>query len=131
MIKKKTYSKISLITLLVVGALCFSEISRCNQYKELSLVKKVERSDLILIIKVISVTSKNCIEMNRCASVKIRSALKGMPGKDIRIIFDGPIAELNPLFCKVGSTYLAFLKKIKDEYYQSTNGSYGIYEAGE
>lgn len=131
MIEKKVYSKISLMLLLVAGSLCFPEISLCNQYKELSLVKKVEQSDLVLIVKIISVTSKDCIEMNSCASVKIQSVLKGVPDKDIKMIFDGPIAELNPSCCKVGSTYLAFLKKVKDKYYQSANGPYGIYETSE
>jgi hypothetical protein len=127
MARKFTYSKISLLSILIVCALCFSEIGLCNQYKEFSLAKKVEYSDLVLIVKVISVTSKECIGMSSCASVRIKSTLKGAPTKDIEIMFDGPIAESDPLCCKVGSTYLVFLKNVKGKYYQSTNGPYGTY----
>lgn len=127
MARKMTYSKISILSTLIICALCFSEVGLCNKYKELSLAKKVEYSDLVLIGKVISVTSKKCIGMSSCASVVIRSTLKGAPAKDIEIMFDGPIAESDPLCCKVGSTYLMFLKNVKGKYYQSTNGPYGIY----
>ena len=127
MARKLTYLKISILSIFIFCALCFSEIVFCNQYKEFSLAQKVENSDVVLIVKVISVSSKECIGMSSCASVKIQSTLKGAPTKDIEIMFDGPIAESDPLCCKVGSTYLVFLKNVKGKYYQSTNGPYGIY----
>jgi hypothetical protein len=127
MTKKMTSLKVALLSVLILGSLCFSEICFCNQYKEISLAKKVEYSDLVLIVKVIAVTSKVCAPMNRCASVSIKSTLKGSAPKDIQMLFGGPIAESDPLCCKVGSTYLVFLKNVKGKYYQSANGPYGIY----
>ncbi len=124
---KSTYSKMALLGVLFFCILCFSEIAFCNQYVELSLAKKVEHSDLVLIVKVVSVSSKECTGMSRCASVKVQSTLKGAAPKDIEIMFDGPMAESDPLCCKIGTTYLVFLKNVKGKYYQSTNGPYGIY----
>ncbi len=120
-------SKILPLSILASALLCCSQAGLSNQYKETSLSQKVENSDLVLIGKIASINSKSCVELSSCASVQVKSLLKGTPPKDFEILFNGPIAEENPLCCKIGETYLMFLRKFKDRYYQSTNGPYGIY----
>ncbi|UPG85199.1 hypothetical protein L2Y94_18095 [Luteibacter aegosomatis] len=119
--------KILPLSTLASALLCCSQTGYSNQYKEISLSQKVENSDLVLIAKIASINTKSCVELSSCASVRVKSLLKGEPPKDFEVLFNGPIAEEDPLCCKIGSTYLMFLRKFEDRYYQSTNGPYGIY----
>lgn len=65
------HSKLSLLCGVVSFTLCFSEAGVCNQYKDLGLDKKVENSDLVLVVKVVSVSPKDCIAMYVCGSVDV------------------------------------------------------------
>lgn len=99
-----------------------------NQFREVDLASKVEQSDLVLILKVVDVGSGGCIEMYSCARVDVKKTLKGAPGKDMQILFDGPSSEAHPRCCNVGTTYLAFLRKtLRPGIYESVNGPFGIY----
>jgi hypothetical protein len=115
--------------LLTLVACFFSTSALSNQYKELTLRDKVDNSNIVLIGQVTSVSKSDCLNLNSCASIKTLKLLKGSQLERISVLFDGPIAEDDPICCKVGSIYLFFLRRVKDDYYESANGPYGIYEA--
>lgn len=98
-----------------------------NQQREMTLSEKVESSDLVLVASVVAVDGWECLGMHRCARLNVATTLKGTAPVDMAVLFDGPIAEENPLCCEVGQTYLFFLKRTKGSYFQSTNGPFGIY----
>jgi hypothetical protein len=98
-----------------------------NQQREMKLSDKVERSDLVLMASVVAIGDGECLGMYRCARLDVATTLKGKAPVDMAVLFDGPIAEENPLCCEVGQTYLFFLKRTKGAYFQSTNGPFGIY----
>lgn len=89
--------------------------------------QKVDASDTVLIAHVVSVHKQGCLKMYSCARLKILSVLKGTPPVDIAVLFDGPIAEADPLCCKVGHDYLLFLKKLNGVFYVSADGPFGAY----
>ncbi|WP_413624406.1 hypothetical protein [Luteibacter sp. Lutesp34] len=98
-----------------------------NQQHEMTLSEKVESSDLVLMASIVAVGDGECLAMHRCARLNVATMLKGKAPVDMAVLFDGPIAEENPLCCEVGQTYLLFLKRTKGAYFQSTNGPFGIY----
>lgn len=112
---------------LAVALLLSSGAGICNQYKELTLSQKVDASDTVLIARVASVYKNGCLKMNSCARLKILTVLKGKSSENMAVLFDGPIAESDPLCCEVGHDYLFFLKRVNGIYYQSSNGPFGVY----
>ena len=108
----------------------FSMAAYCNVYLEISLKEKVEKSSLVVIGKVVSTTyyDDKCMADHRCADVTISEVLKGHGKKEIRVVFDGPLSEANPLCCEVGASYLFFVTRVGENYYATVNGPYGIYK---
>lgn len=114
---------------LLVAMMGFVPISAsANQYREISLGAKVSNSDLVIIGQVISTSTSDCLNLFSCATVKINTRLKGSEVATVKVLFHGPIAEENPICCKVGATYVLFLKHARNGYYVSVNGPYGIYQ---
>ncbi|GLQ97418.1 hypothetical protein [Dyella mobilis] len=105
----------------------WSTTASANQYDEVTLGEKVANSDVVVIGKVTSVSLTNCLKMYSCAAIKIVEQLNGAKTSKILVLFDGPIAEENPICCKVGATYLFFLKHAQGPYFGTVNGPYGIY----
>jgi len=99
-----------------------------NQVKELTLEGKAKRSNIVIIGHIVSVSKLDCPDGYICADVAIDSVLKGKEKEKVRILFDGPIVEFNPLCCEEGSYYLFFLTKLKSNIYESANGPYGVYK---
>lgn len=112
---------------LCIPLLSFSLTANCNVYKEISLEKKAQQSDTVLIGKVESISNRNCMELNSCADIRVIKILKGKNIDKVRVLFDGEVSEMNPLCCKVGKNYLFIIKRTGD-YYMTVNGPYGIYE---
>lgn len=102
-------------------------IASANQYKEATLGQKVANSDEVIIGQVVSTSQTDCLASFSCATIKVAQRLKGGEVSEVAVLFAGPIAEENPNCCKVGATYVFFLKHIKAAYYESANGPYGIY----
>ena len=120
-----------IFTVLIFTALLSASYSvNANYIPKLSLDEKVKTSDIIFIGKVISIDSEPIGKyQQKYAVVKITKSLYGIQGiKQIKVLFDGPISELNPLCCEIGFNYLFMLKKYKDDYYETSNGPYGIYK---
>ena len=113
--------------LLWIPLLLCSLAASGNTYKEISLDQKIRQADLVLIGEVASVSGRNCMRSNRCADVRPVEILKGKNIGSIRVLFNGEIAEQNPLCCETGKHYLFIIKRIGD-YYMSVNGPYGIYK---
>jgi len=82
--------------------LCFSEAGVCNQCKDLGLDKKVENSDLVLVVKVVSVSPKDCVAMYVCGSVDI----------DLLALHKG---LMESLFCTTPYDSYVFLPLFVDE----------------
>lgn len=99
-----------------------------NQYREISLGAKVANSDMVIIGQVVSTSISDCLSLFSCATVKINTQLKGNEVSTVKVLFHGPIAEEDPICCKVGATYVFFLKHARGGYYVSVNGPYGIYQ---
>jgi hypothetical protein len=99
-----------------------------NQYREVSLSTKVANSDVVVIGQVVSTSTSDCLNLFSCATVKINTRLKGSEVSTVKVLFHGPIAEEDPICCKVGATYVFFLKHARGGYYVSVNGPYGIYQ---
>jgi hypothetical protein len=113
----------------IIGALFLmaSFSALCNQSKEMSLEDKVNKSDLVVIARVVSVFKKGCVASSKCADIRIATYLKGSSVEQVAVLFDGPISELNPKCCVPGATYLFLLEHIDERYYRSVNGRYGVY----
>jgi len=102
-------------------------IAESNQTREMTLSRKVDTSDIVLIARVVAVDDGKCLDMYRCAKLSVSTVLKGDVPREFAVLFDGPIAEADPPCCDVGQTYLFFLKKAKGPYFQSVNGPFGVY----
>ena len=102
-------------------------IAASNQVREMSLTQKVGTSDIVLIARVVAVDDDACLASYRCAKLAVSTVLKGSVPRTFAVLFDGPIAEANPMCCEPGKSYLFFLQKAKGQYFQSVNGPYGIY----
>jgi hypothetical protein len=103
-------------------------VTHANDIEEMSLSQKVENSDLVVIGEIVSIKQRCLIPGNKCAEIHILVRLKGIGG-DVNpsIIFDGMVAELDPLCCELQSKYIFFLKKIDGNIYRSVNGPFGVY----
>ena len=97
-----------------------------NHVREMSLEEKARYSDVVMIASV-ETTTKNCARKSSCATVRVLTQLKGTGSRGLIVLYDGEIAEDNPLCCKVGETYLFFLKSVGENFYRSVNGPYGVY----
>lgn len=112
---------------LLVAGLLLTGSASCNVYREIGLQEKVSRSDLVVIGTVSSISKDHCMELNSCATVKVLDVLKGDVSGPVRVLFNGEIAEMDPLCCKVGKSYLFFVRRV-GAYYRTVNGPFGIYE---
>ena len=124
----KRFLPVKAAALLIMTAGLCSTIASANQYKEATLGQKVANSDQVIIGQVASTSQTDCLPSFSCATVNIVKRLKGGEVPQVVVLFDGPIAEQNTICCKVGATYLFFLKHVKASYYESENGPYGIYQ---
>jgi len=120
-------NRIVRILLVVTIGLPFITAS-ANQYREVPLGTKVANSDVVMIGQVVSTSTSDCLNLFSCATVKINTRLKGSEISTVKVLFHGPIAEEDPICCKVGATYVFFLKHARGGYYVSVNGPYGIYQ---
>ncbi|MFC3651944.1 hypothetical protein ACFONN_10355 [Dyella humi] len=125
---KNRISHIKAAAAMIVALGLCSPAAWANQYREATLGQKVASSDVVLIGQVTSTSPSDCLASFNCATIKIVKQLKGGETSKVVVLFDGPIAEENPLCCKTGVTYLFFLKRAKAGYYVSANGPYGIYQ---
>ena len=100
--------------------------AHCNSYREASFDKKAINSDLVFVGRVRS-TTKNCMPLTSCATVEIMTSLKGKYINNVVVLYGGAISEMQPLCCEVGHTYLFFLEEVRDTYFQSVDGPFGIY----
>ena len=125
---KKRILPVRVVAVLIMGAGLCATIASANQYKEATLGQKVANSDEVIIGQVASTSQTDCLPSFSCATVNNVKRLKGGEVPQVVVLFDGPIAEQNPICCKVGATYIFFLKHVKAAYYESANGPYGIYQ---
>lgn len=116
-----------MMTGILAGMFFFPSLGKCNQYREASLSQKVDASDTVVIARVVSVYTQGCLKMYSCAHLRIKIVLKGQPTVGMTVLFDGPIAEDDPICCKVGYNYLLFLKKANGIFYVSSDGPFGVY----
>ncbi|WP_233842454.1 hypothetical protein [Dyella sp. 2HG41-7] len=114
---------IAVFSILVAGLV---DPARANYVREMSLEEKVRDSDVVMIARV-ETTLEKCERKSSCATVHVLKQLKGTVAPGLRVLYNGYIAEDNPLCCKVGETYLFFLKNVGENLYLSINGPYGIY----
>lgn len=115
----------------VLAAILFSlpwaSAAYANAIEKMSLEVKAHASDIVILARVES-TVASCARKSSCANVHILHWLKGEgKDKDIVVLFNGDLAEDNPLCCEVGKSYLLFLRSVGDGYYSSVNGMYGAY----
>ncbi|MHA6204890.1 hypothetical protein ACXU4B_10730 [Dyella soli] len=96
-----------------------------NQVPEKSLEERVATSDLVAIATVLRVDKSGCRKDFSCAHLSVSKSLKGPKVEQIVLLVDGPIAELDPACCVIGSTYLLFLQSVGGGVYGSTNGPFG------
>jgi hypothetical protein len=103
---------------------------------EWSLTTKVERSDAIIVGKVLG-TRKHLVGLSagginlqgedHTATVMVTSVLKGSPSKEIVVDYAGPMPEDHPDCCVTGNSYVFFLEHVRANLYESINQRYGIY----
>ncbi len=117
-------SYMPVLGILVVGLLC---PAHANHVSEMTLEEKVRGSDVVMIARV-ETTLETCERKSSCATIHVLTPLKGTAAPGLKVLYNGYIAEDNPLCCKVGETYLFFLKSVGENLYRSVNGPYGIYE---
>jgi hypothetical protein len=110
------------VTLWLTTEICFG-----YAIKEFSLEEKVKRSDMVFIGRVVSITDSFCFMEHRCADVEISTVLKGK-SKLVRVLWGGPISEFDPACCEVDKSYLFFLKRRKDNFFETVNAYHGVYE---
>jgi hypothetical protein len=121
--------KKQIILLLSTIVVCwFSSFAYGNTYRESGFDVKAATSDIIVVGQVNSVLKNGCPEMYKCAQVKILTTLKGDPREKIIVLYKGPIAEMQPICCELGRTYIFFLEVVNGGFSQSVDGPFGIYE---
>jgi hypothetical protein len=124
----------------------FSAPAVSRELREDSLSDKVRYSDLVAIGKATGIQQEDDNPLiRRWASIDILAAYKG--GADypvVKMVTAGPIEEMNPACCEVGSTYLLFLqngvsvleddsgefvmvRKLEGQYFAGANGPYSAY----
>ena len=116
-------------TLVYSGLLATASFAWANAVREMPLEEKSRRSDLVVIGTVTSIEKERCTDVGRCAHLQISSLLKGARRDEVVVLFDGSIAEEDPLCCQVGMTYLLFLAHVKGKgsFFESVNGPFGVY----
>jgi len=114
----------------IIALTLFSSLAYCNIFTEISLQQKVQRSTIVVIgkVKSVSVSDGHCIANNRCAEVRVSQVLKGKVSGKVFVLFAGEDSEANPLCCEVGASYLFFITRVSGNYYATVNGPYGIYK---
>lgn len=117
----------SVLCTVVVATIFTSFGVYANALPKLSWAERSEKSDVVLIAKVTSITHDKCLDVATCARLKVLVVLKGVYKPGHMLLFDVPISEHNPKCCIIGKTYLMFLKNVRGHYYLSVNGRYGIY----
>lgn len=108
----------------------FPSICQANSVLELSLEKRVARSDLVVIAKATAIGFDGFNHGNRSKYAKFHviQALKGGPASDINVEYISAIREADPVCCTVGKIYLLFLQKVNDSLYVSVNYRFGVFE---
>jgi hypothetical protein len=102
-------------------------VTHANAIEEMSLEAKVQASDIVVLARVESTVAR-CARKSSCANLHVLHWLKGeREDKDVVVLFNGDLAEDNPLCCEMGKSYLLFLRHVGDGYYVSVNGMYGAY----
>ena len=113
----------------VVGSLIFLPVqSWANFVADIPLSAKVARSDAVLIGRVESIKNQGS-DTDEHAVVRVRVVLKGSPPEMIEVITNGPFTEGATECCKIGGSYLFFIRRVRGIVYLSANGQYGIYKS--
>ena len=116
--------------IIILGAILgvlFPIQTYANQVPELSLSKKAQQSDAVIVGKIEAVKDvANTSIGTQYAIVRVRGVLKGAVGEKIKVWIKGPIAEMNPDCCIVGNDYVLFLESTVDKNFSPTDGGYGV-----
>jgi hypothetical protein len=102
---------------------CVSATVFGDHVPEFPLEKKVLRSDLVIVGRVVSVAQK-AGTVPQYARVSVDTVLKGTPPKSVDVLTKGPITELDPDCCEMGGVF--FLLSEKTGKFESVNGRFGI-----
>ena len=122
-----TFSRFRCFALALVGAMSVPLVHAYDS-TDRGFACRASISSDILVGEVMHVSEGTCEFDSRCATVRVLSTAKGTHSPEIRILFAGPISELNPVCCEAGATYLFYLTKVDgSELYESSDGVYGIY----
>lgn len=122
----RQYKNAVLCTILL-GAAWLMNVAHANAIEEMSLEAKAHASDIVIMARVESTVAK-CARKSSCANMHVLHWLKGeRSDKDVVVLFNGDLAEDNPLCCEKGKSYLLFLRYVGEGYYVSVNGMYGAY----
>ena len=121
------YCKNAVLIFILLISVKLTSAAHANAIEEMSLEAKVHGSDVVVMARVESTVAK-CARRSSCANLHVLHWLKGKgKDKDVVVLFNGDMAEDNPLCCEAGKTYLLFLRGVGEGYYVSVNGMYGAY----
>lgn len=132
--KSQILNSTARLSFALVAALLSGASATCKAYvySKVDFKARAAKSTDIVIGTVAAVSDGTCAFQSRCANVEIIGVAKGaVKSKEIKVLFDGPIAEFSPHCCQVGVTYLFFLLPVANSnYYESGDGPFGIYRLG-
>jgi hypothetical protein len=115
-------------TAIVVSLSTMAADALGNVAREYPLEKKVHSADVVIIGRAVSTRSEaSGVLTLEYARVHVDKVLKGTPPDEIEVLTKGSAAELNTDCCAPGGVYLFFLRKTKNDKYESVNGKFGIY----
>lgn len=118
----------TLFNLLALASLLFPVGTQANDVVDRGFEWRTLHSSDILIGEVVQAPEELCAFDSRCATVRVLSSAKGIQAGQIRVLFAGPISEMNPICCKVGGTYLFYLNRVRNsELYATSDGPFGVY----
>ena len=122
-----TFSKLRCFALALVGTMGVPLVHAYDP-ADRGFACRASISSDILVGKVLHTSDGVCEFDSKCATVRVLSSAKGSQSSEIRVLFAGPISELNPVCCEEGATYLFYLTKIEgSDLYESSDGVYGVY----
>jgi len=126
-IEMRRQYKSTVLSMILLSSVWLINGAHANAIEEMSLEAKTHASDIVIMARVESTVAK-CARKSSCANLHVLHWLKGeRKDKDVVVLFNGDLAEDNPLCCETGKSYLLFLRYVGEGYYVSVNGMYGAY----
>ena len=121
--------KSAVAAILVSALFAGSATLMAFEFPKMPLDAKVARATLVFIgtVKEVDYQDRQRSGNERVALVQVDQVLKGVPDKDVRVVYENGIVEYALDCCTKDGRYLFFLTQDKRGLYESFSGADGVY----